>query len=82
MSREVTVPTPTARLHEVTMAALHRAPAPPESSVTMTRNARGVVQFEVTVRHESAATAEAVCKELFAGLASEFPYPVENGGKE
>ena len=35
MSREITVPTPTARLHEVTMAALHREPSAPESVVTL-----------------------------------------------
>ena len=30
--------TPTERLHEVTMAAMSRAPSPPEHSVEITRN--------------------------------------------
>ena len=42
--------TPTERLHEVTMAAMTRAAAPPEHSVEITRNAKGVHQYEVTVR--------------------------------
>jgi hypothetical protein len=42
--------TPTERLHEVTMAAMTRPTAPPESSVSFTRNAKGVTQIEVTVR--------------------------------
>src|SRR6185437_11177120 len=42
--------TPTERLHEVTMAALQRAAAPPEHTVGLTLNAKGDVQIEVTGR--------------------------------
>jgi hypothetical protein len=80
--REFRTPTPTERLHEVTLAFANRTAAPPESSVEISRNARGVFQFTVTVRHPSAATAEVVAKDLAFGLAAEFPYPSENGGTD
>jgi hypothetical protein len=43
--------------------------------VTISRNARGVFQFEVTVRHESAVTARDVAATLADELASLYPYP-------
>lgn len=74
--------TPTERLHEVTMAAMGRRPAAPESSVTISRNAKGVAQFEVTVRGEDAMYCETMAGEIFARLADAHAYPVANGGAE
>ena len=67
----------TARLStsEVARALLNRTPAPADSSVTISRNARGIYQFEVTVRHESAVTARDVAAQLADELASLYPYP-------
>jgi hypothetical protein len=79
MTREFRTPTPTERLHEVTLAFANRTPAPPESSVTISRNARGIIQFEVTVRHESALTAREVAVVLADELASLYPYPNGDG---
>ena len=47
---EPRLPSPSARLHEVTMAALHRTPQAPEHTVGLTLNAKGDVQIEVTGR--------------------------------
>jgi hypothetical protein len=75
--------TPTQRLHEVTMAAMGRKPSEPESSVTISRNAKGVAQFEVTVRGSDAGDCEAVALGIFSNLEGVYPYPVStNGGNE
>lgn len=50
MTAQARKQTPTERLHEVTMAALHRAPQAPEHTVGLTWNAKGDVQIEVTGR--------------------------------
>lgn len=42
--------TPTERLHEVTLAALQRSPAPSEHTVDIARNAKGQIQWAVAVR--------------------------------
>lgn len=67
--------TPTERLHEVTLAFAHRAASPPEHSVTISRNAKGVFQFEVTVRgYDVRGTFDEA--ELIANtLAAAYPYP-------
>ncbi len=70
--------TPTERLHEVTMAAMSRAPSPPEHSVEITRNAKGVAQFEVTVRGYDLEEVLAQARTAFDDLAAALPYP-ENG---
>jgi ribosomal protein L12E/L44/L45/RPP1/RPP2 len=70
--------TPTERLHEVTMAAMTRAATPPEHSVEITRNAKGVAQFEVTVRGYDLDEVLTDARNAFAALASALPYP-ENG---
>jgi hypothetical protein len=70
--------TPTERLHEVTMAAMSRAPSPPEHSVEITRNAKGVAQFEVTVRGYDVDEVCAQALAIFTGLSVSLPYP-ENG---
>lgn len=67
--------TPTERLHEVTMTAMARKPAEPESSVTVARNARGVFQFEVTVRGPSVEVCELEASSIIAGLERKYPYP-------
>ena len=75
--------TPTERLHEVTMAAMGRRPAEPESSVTITRNAKGVFQFEVTVRGPDVSECDMAARYIANALAEAYPYPVHgNGGTE
>ena len=77
--REFRTPTPTERLHEVTLAFANRTAAPPESSVTISRNARGVFQFEVTVRDTDPEYAAAKAQEIVIGLEHDYPYPGANG---
>ncbi len=72
--------TPTQRLHEVTMAALTRAPQPPEHSVEVTRNAKGVAQFTVTVRGHDLDAVLASARDSYDKLAGFYPYTV-NGGE-
>lgn len=74
-------PTPTERLHEVTMAFATRPHVQPESSIDLSRNARGVVQIGVTVRGDDAGTAAAEAMTLFDMLNNRYPYPVTNGGE-
>lgn len=70
--------TPTERLHEVTLAFAHRAAAPPEHACEITRNAKGVAQFTVTVRgHDLDETVKSAL-DSFAKLVAAHPY--ENGG--
>jgi hypothetical protein len=65
--------TPTERLHEVTMAALQRAAAPPEHTVGLTLNAKGDVQIEVTGRgHVLDALVESVSAQ-FDVLREQYP---------
>jgi len=71
--------TPTERLHEVTMAAMTRAASPPEHSVEITRNAKGVAQFEVTVRGHDLEWVIEEALRSFRHLGDALPYPVENG---
>jgi hypothetical protein len=71
--------TPTERLHEVTMAAMTRAPSPPEHSVEITRNAKGVAQFEVTVRGYDVDEVCAQALAIYQGLSVTLPYPETNG---
>ena len=70
--------TPTERLHEVTMAAMSRAAAPPEHSVEISRNAKGVHQYEVTVRGYDLAEVLAEAFSAQRKLDVALPYP-ENG---
>ena len=67
--------TPTERLHEVTMAAMTRAAAPPEHSVEITRNAKGVHQYEVTVRGYDLAEVLQRALDSQARLDEMLPYP-------
>jgi hypothetical protein len=70
--------TPTQRLHEVTMAALTRAPAPPEHTVALTLNAKGDVQIEVTGRGHDLGALTADVLGTFEALRAK--YPRGNGG--
>lgn len=67
--------TPTERLHEVTMAVLQRQPAPPEHSAEISRNAKGVAQFTVTVRgHDLDEVLESALA-TYGKLEARYPYP-------
>ena len=72
--------TPTERLHEVTMAAMGRRPAEPESSVEITRNAKGAIQFSVTVRDADPEHAYTVAVELAERIEAQYPGAAVNGG--
>jgi hypothetical protein len=74
-------PTPSQRLHEVTMAALNKVPSPPESSVTVSRNARGVFQFEVTVRGYDVDECWGLCWPLIKTMTEIYPYPEPEQGE-
>lgn len=74
--------TPTERLHEVTMAAMQRRPSEAEHGVELSRNARGVVQFTLTVRGPNIEAVIQTATEKFDLLDARYPYPVTNGGGE
>lgn len=74
--------TPTERLHEVTMAVLNRKPSEPEQSISVTRNARGVFQFEVTLRGADLDVLRTTADAVVSELVEKWPYPVTNGGDE
>jgi len=71
--------TPTERLHEVTMAAMSRAASPPEHSVEISRNAKGVAQFAVTVRGFDVADVLLEARNAFDILSTRYPYPNGDG---
>ena len=56
---------------EVARALLNRTPSAPESSVELTRNAKGDVQISVTVRAADAGDAESACVSIFAATAGD-----------
>jgi hypothetical protein len=72
--------TPTERLHEVTMAAMGRKPSEPESSVAISRNAKGAFQFEVTVRGPDVIECQAQAEATTDDLIRRYPHPEPNGG--
>lgn len=74
--------TPTERLHEVTMAFAQRAASPPEHSVTISRNAKGVVQFEVTVRGFDPGDALSEAERITDHLSAAYPYSASGNGGE
>jgi hypothetical protein len=57
-----------------------RRPSEPESSVAISRNAKGVPQFEVTVRGTSAQDCMTFAKAYFQELCDCYPFPETNGG--
>lgn len=67
--------TPTERLHEVTMAVLQRRPQDPEHMVEISRNARGIFQFTVTVRGDDVNTCWTRALDVATLAAEQYPYP-------
>lgn len=65
---------------QVASAALTRQASPPEHSVTISRNAKGVAQFEVTVRGTNLVTVESQARAVYENLDDAYPYPETNGG--
>ena len=81
MSADEHRPSAAERHHELAMAAISRAPAPPEHTAEITRNLKGAWQGTFTVRgHDADATYEKV-KALALQFDSDFPYPSANGGE-
>lgn len=69
-------PTPTERLHEVTIAALTQRQRPQSETVELSRNARGDVQFTVSVTvldGETLKDASDRAEIAFDHLASKYP---------
>jgi hypothetical protein len=56
------------------MASLTRSG---DSSVTISRNAKGVAQFEVTVRGDNATACAVRAENLYRDLEAAHPYPQE-----
>jgi hypothetical protein len=73
MSQEPRHLTPTERLHEVTMTALSRGPSLPECSVTISRNAKQDIQFEVVVRGPSVTDCNLLAQYEADLLAAKYP---------
>lgn len=72
--------TPSERAHEALLAAITRRPAA-EQSVTISRNAKGVAQFEVTCRADRIEDAMTWAIENYQHLCRALPYPDANGGE-
>ena len=73
MSADEHRPSAAERHHELAMAAISRAPAPPEHTVGLTLNAKGDVQIEVTGRgHDLDALVNAT-SEHFDALRARYP---------
>jgi hypothetical protein len=64
------------------MAVAQRTSAAPECSVGISRNAKGVAQFEVVVRGPDAGACLLEAQALYNDLCRNYPYPVTNGGAE
>lgn len=77
MSDDPRPPTPTARLHEVTMAALNRRSSEPVSDVSVSRNAKGDFQFEVTVRGIDASACAIEAMRIIGVLRGSYPHSSE-----
>jgi hypothetical protein len=68
--------TPTQRLHEITLAALHKTPVKASESVELTRNAKGDYQFTVAGvagEDEQLATVAARVLSIAADLDKDLP---------
>lgn len=74
--------TPTERLHEVTMASLARRPAETEHTVEISRNAKGIAQFSISVRGSDLDSVLYSAVDKFDFLSDRYPYPAANGGAE
>lgn len=69
-------------VRDVAVAGLTRTPSPPEHSVTISRNAKGIAQFEVTVRGYDLDTVATDAMGAFGVLETAWPYPVNGGTGE
>ena len=58
------------------MQALSRPLAATESSATISRNAKGVAQFEVVVRGIDPFECASTAQTIYEQLAQDFPYPL------
>ena len=65
---------------EMMLARPERQAAPPESAVEISRNAKGVAQFTVTVRGLDVWECFESAQTCFDHLVSLHPYPVEGAG--
>jgi hypothetical protein len=72
------VPTPRLTVSEVARRLLDNAGGGSDSSVTITRNAKGVAQFEVVVRNADPAEAQRIATEVYNDLVFRYPHP-DNG---
>lgn len=63
------------RAHELAMAFAQRSSSPPEHSVEITRNAKGVAQFNVTVRGFDLDDVLSEALTAFGALEAKYPYP-------
>lgn len=61
------------------MAYASRQPAPAEHAVEVTRNAKGAMQFTVTVRGTDLLACESDAAAVVGRLEALWPYP-SNGG--
>lgn len=66
------------RLHEISLAAIQRPASPPEHSVEITRNAKGVHQYEITIRGFDVAEVVQKALDVRAQLDELLPYPDES----
>ena len=66
------------RLHEISLAAIQRPASPPEHSVEITRNAKGVHHYEVTIRGFDVAEVVQKALDVRAKLDELLPYPDES----
>jgi len=71
--------TPTEREHALAMAFALRPHAAAEQTVSLSRNARGIVQIEVTLRGDDAGKTAADAIRLFESLHARYPYPEATG---
>jgi hypothetical protein len=65
--------TPTERYHELAMSVAGRQPAQPEHALALTRNAKGDVQIELTVRSVDLAELERSATAVFDRLCEKYP---------
>jgi hypothetical protein len=72
--------TPTERYHELAMSVANRQPSSPEHALALTRNAKGDVQIELTVRSADLAELETSATAAFDRLCTKYPR-VETGPK-
>lgn len=65
--------TPTERYHELALSIANRQPSSPEHALALTRNAKGDVQIELTVRSADLAELETNATAAFDRLCEKYP---------